>query len=564
MNKNLLKGLFLSFVCSQGILAIATEEDSKEQTNPIHTKTKEDGKVTQSFGNNLIEKVVRTSKLGQAHDEKNIPQEIALKLFHLAIQKTLETNKDLRIKRCEVLQALGSQALARGEFLPDISTNIGYGLNTNRTSKTIKDKNDQRRPNQDTNEKNENGELSAALELRQNLFNGGGSIARIQQASNENKAKFEEYKVLEAEMIFRNFQVMLRIITDRILLHYHETNVAIHKEILKAELEKLKVGEVDRTEVALAESKLAKGEARLAEVKISLEGHAGDLERWTGIKADELSLLHPNFSKFLPQTLEELKKIAEKENNRLLAAHYGALAKKASIKRESSGFSPNIDLTLGATTSETLSRLYKKPANDHSFTKDNLTNTSNSRLSVGVQLRVPFDIKGTVRTNVGGARHDYVKTTITGAKVHGDVMASIETDFANLKEYAAIVEAFKRHVKACEIGFQGNLQELAVGAKVYTQVLKAQSDLLDAQEYLIKAKQQYAEASLRLLQNIGRLTAKTFGVEAFNFDPSNPDTAHESPLPQKPLPQKKKLLSRKEKPVPVKAIIKPAPKKAKI
>lgn len=539
MNKRFLKGLLVTVAFCQGEFVTRAAEDEnsvvlanardisagsegqnskKNGESPKVTQPKKEKRQRYHDGSDLMEKVVRISKMGETScqlSESEKKQRIT-ELVRLVVKKTLESDNALIAKREAYRQNQGNLSLAHGEFLPDVS--IEGGLSSER------DRHDERKVHEDINphtkdpfdpKNNRTDGASVKITLKQNLFNGGASLRKVQYAQLGNKVSYEDYRISEGQEIYKRLEVLFLVIHDIMLINQRKADIAIFEEILKTAVAKMKVGEVDRAEVAGNQSNLEKSRAKYYATLIKFEEHKGDLLRWTGLTPEDVIPYLPLFLKYLPNTLQDAEKIAEMENPSLRKDHYTALMKKAMIRIQSAGWSPRFDLTASAGVLKKNRHDKKQQQMGGSWKDDTCIETSGSDLSVGLMFSMPLDIKGNVRTAVGGAHHDYQATVALGNKEHSDVMSAIGTDWANLVQSKAQVEAWERHVQACFIVLQGTLQELAVGAKVYTQVLKAQKDYMDAQEGLIDARLKYTLLVLKILLNIGRLDAKTFGVTSF-------------------------------------------------
>ncbi|GHS93598.1 hypothetical protein AGMMS49949_06930 [Alphaproteobacteria bacterium] len=556
MKKYLLKTLLLSSLCvpsvSWSVGETSEESDAtKEEAKAEKGTTAADHQASEATeaGMALIKRVLTLASLENFGDSKTGSEEQAsLALFFKALERTLATNKELKKERCDVLKSLTKGDLARSEFLPDLSFETGINGEWPYTHTIQKTKDDSGKySSQPGNEvRNPTSTLSAGLVLKQNLFNGGVSLANRKATSHASKASFEAYKAKEDKAVFDIFILLLNVIHQRLSMKQQEGNVLIYKEFLNAALEKRKVGDIDRSEVALAESKLARAEAQLSAIKIKLEGYVGDLERWTGIKVNDLVLVFPDFAKYLPKDLGEIKNIAAKESHALLAGHYSALAAKASIKVAGREGLPHVDFDAGLRGSHANKDNLHKVGNEYKEFQEQeatvnglyaKTDTDTTSASVGIRLVVPLDFRGAARANESSARHEYVKTTIEGAKTHGDLMSDLETAFYTLVEQKKAIEYQKRYVKANEISFQVAMQEWAVGAKVFTQALKAESDLVEAKGYLLTARRDYAETAIRILGIMGRLNGKTFGIATYDFNPHDkkankvdPDDVSAKPL----------------------------------
>jgi outer membrane protein TolC len=504
------------------VSAISEEEASTDSAGETAQETAKNAPAekgaaaSQHDGGNikLIKKITETLRLGAA---RPATQEEIMQFLRLVIQKTIENNKDLRQARYEVLRGMGAIDNAHGEFLPSANLVAGYTAKKENDDYSVYN-NDGQATNDTKNKKNQ-WDRTTGLEVTYNLFSGFGSVAQVKAANCEVRKNIAEYKMAEADKVYQVLQKLLEIVTLKVLVQENEAGVIVRQEMLKESLAKMKVGSVDRTDVAFAEGQCALAEARLMDLRNKLDSACDEFARWSGLPANDIKMIHPEFCKFLPRSIDEMQQIAKQGNNEIQSKHYASLAKKFAVARARAGFSPTIDI------SASLNALGR---NDHSFNKKDSTSDYSSvgrtnrdlhDYSIAVQVKLPLDTRGTARTNVTGARHDRVKAEIAYAQACEKVSADIIADLGSLERAKKIVESYARQVKAQEISLQCHLQELAVGAAVHTQVLKTLSDLLDAQGDLMKAKQAVADLEMRLLKHIGRLNGDTFGAETLRFEP---------------------------------------------
>jgi outer membrane protein TolC len=526
MNSNFLRTFLLSISLAPFFLATATsEEGGEEETSEViasadvntpSEKTDAEKKgLTYSTANSEAIKKINLALKELSKDYYKASQDEVMNFFKFVMQKVVENNKDLRKARAEVLALMGNNNLARGEFLPDLEANAGY----KGSSKYINKKENGISNNLDHNNKEWGGDIG--LDARWNLFNGGASAAQLKIANNETRAKFEAYKDLEAETILKAFQLLLNIIAYKIIVKQSEANVLINEETLKSALEKLKIGEIDRVDVGYADFKTGKAMAKLEEAKIKLSGFIGDFQLASGISDVEIKAIIPNFESFLPKAFEEMEKVAERENPKILSVNYAAVASKAEISKELAGYLPKVNLEGRVGRVDSFSRENLKTQGSSSYTRGHKMNSYGPQYSAGISVRVPLDIKCTTNTRITGARHKYVQAKVNGAQTRSKVLSDIKTHFCNLDNKKKIIELWKRNAKANEESVQCYLQRLAVGDIVHEKVLVVQADVYECYVDLANAYREYAETQLHLLYSMGRLNPKVFGAVDFNFDPYN-------------------------------------------
>lgn len=561
MQRSVLLTLVSSLVCPFASVVLGGEAAPETKSD---TK-----KLSGDHGQDVIKRILGLYNQTRPSGNEDSDETAAMARFVQAMKFVLENDKTLRMERCKILQSLGSIATAKGAFLPTLALNasVGYkhsplevrGKNTEEAKK--KD------PNLSTEEqkswtKSCGSESSVALELSENLFSGGASLAKLKVATNANKAGYYQYKSTEGSVINDVFKIILEAIENLIMRQANDISVQIYREVVHIALQKLKVGEIDRSEVAQAEINLSKAESWAAEHRIKLEGLLGDVARKTGLTERDLLRLIPNFARFMPASAAEALKLAQKKNGNYLACHFDALAKKSAITAAQADYLPTLDVSCSAGGRKESKDSYRKDSSSGSYTKmSNTDTTGGADLSATLRFSWKFDTQGATRTAVKGAHHEYVRTTVAGSKVYSDLKSEIETDFANLKWCQDKVEAMQRHMKACEICFQATLQELSAGAKVYVQVLKALKDVMESYADLCKAKRILAETQLRIMMNTGNLCPETFHTTGFVFDPNFKETSYESPASRPQELPARKVAARQEKPqvVTVKAQAVPKP-----
>ncbi|MDR1598020.1 MAG: TolC family protein [Holosporales bacterium] len=525
MYKFLFAGVASWLICLQ--YAPATDSgsttDSATESSGGAAEKKSGGGDLNPGVESLVENIIR-----EAHKAIYPGNLKDLTVYKTIIERTIAGSKDLQMARSNVAKVQLGKGTARGSLLPDVTVGSSMGAEFSRNDalnekRTFDGKRIPPQPgieDDDSPSKSKKTQLSGpslSVRVAQNVFNGGASFAALKQATFESKAAFAKYKSSEGESLTKMIKLAFDVIHSRLLLHYRQINLAVFKEILKCEFEKLNVGEVDRSEVAVAEGKYAACEANIQLLQAQLSAYEGDLLRFTGLKGEDLPLEFPDFSQFFPKNLNELKNIAERENSGLLAGHFLLQSCKAAIKQARAGHAPVVDVTLSGSTGSSFAR--QKGARDMNDMPEGYSYARNHArsCSVGIELKVPIDIKGTVSGKISETRQNLIRQTVENQKAHSDLMSELETLHESLMRFTEAANAHKRQVKAYELQVQAVMQEMAVGAKVYTQALTAQGNALDAYKDYVQVLCQLAETRLRILAAIGRLNAQTLDVAALDF-----------------------------------------------
>src|SRR4029077_8149420 len=101
--------------------------------------------------------------------------------------------------------------------------------------------------------------LSATVS--QNVFNGFQTGNRVRQAESNTSIARETLRVTEQTILLNSAIVYMDLLRDGALLELQRRNVEVLQEQLRQTRDRFIVGEVTRTDVAQAESRLAAGRA---------------------------------------------------------------------------------------------------------------------------------------------------------------------------------------------------------------------------------------------------------------------------------------------------------------
>ncbi len=102
---------------------------------------------------------------------------------------------------------------------------------------------------------------SANFTVTQNLFNGFQTANRVRQAESNTSAARETLRVAEQTILQNAATAYMDLLRDSALLELQRRNVEVLQEQLRQTRDRFNVGEVTRTDVAQAESRLAQGRA---------------------------------------------------------------------------------------------------------------------------------------------------------------------------------------------------------------------------------------------------------------------------------------------------------------
>src|SRR5882762_746697 len=143
---------------------------------------------------------------------------------------------------------------------------------------------------------------SANLTISQTLFNGFQTANRVRQAESNTSAARETLRVAEQTILLNAATAYMDLLRDSALLELQRRNVEVLQEQLRQTRDRFNVGEVTRTDVAQAESRLAQGRATVLTAESQYARSRANYRQFVGVEAGSLAAGTP-VDRFSPRTL---------------------------------------------------------------------------------------------------------------------------------------------------------------------------------------------------------------------------------------------------------------------
>ena len=198
-----------------------------------------------------------------------------------------------------------------------------------------------------------NTQKSASVQIVQNLYRGGRTEAQTSQATNVVKAGQAQLKATEQAVLLQAAQSYLDVVRDQSTVDLNASNEAVLKRQLDAETDRLRVGEVTRTDVALAQASYQQARAQHTTAIGTLKTDQAAYQRVVGQAPGKL--VQPVFKYELPASLEDAVAEAEENNPNVVAAEFVERAARDGVDLAQGARLPTIQL-IG-----TFERLYPGP-----------------------------------------------------------------------------------------------------------------------------------------------------------------------------------------------------------
>ena len=349
--------------------------------------------------------------------------------------------------------------------------------------------------------------FGAEINVRQNLFNFGSGSLAIKAGQHTAQAAIYTYYLEEQREIFEAINTYVTFIETKQGYEAFQKRRQSAEVILESEQAKFRLGQVSLVDVSRAEANLAVAQVKEAEATEKHETAKGafaiffgefDPEQITWPFAED-NLLEGGFDKFKERVMSQ--------NYEILSAKYGLLASKASYKSSVAKLLPSVDLTADVTTSYGISENAKKNADQRG-----------TNYSVGVGVTMPLL---NLQQNV--AARSAKSDTRKAAYGYDQALKTLEKKVTSLWETYKLskvrIDAAQKALEASQIAFDGVSNQYRLGEKGLTDVLKAESELLDAETQNIQAKKSHILNVYIIKNTVGELTARALNLNVKYFRP---------------------------------------------
>ena len=341
----------------------------------------------------------------------------------------------------------------------------------------------------------ENTNASLALSAEMVLFDFGRNRLGIEIARASVLATRQALLQVEQQVLLAAVRAYVEVKVSQELVVNQQSNVRLITEELRAAEARFEVGEATRTNVAIAEARLAGSRASLAAAEGSMMIARENYKAATGAYPGNLAALPPLPA--LPRTLEEAQAVARSTNPSIRQAQYLVTAAELQVALAEAQRMPSIGAGV------TLRR------NEFGFDSQSLGLTMNQTLYAGGRL------SSLQRQAIAGK--DRANATLMQTAV--EVMEAVGVAWANLQVQAASIVATDEQVNAAQTAFDGVRQEAEVGSRTTLDVLDAEQELLDARNDRLRAQALRYVGVYQVLFTMGLLTVDHLQLGIATYDP---------------------------------------------
>lgn len=337
--------------------------------------------------------------------------------------------------------------------------------------------------------------ITASLSAELTLWDGGRNALAVDVQKELVLGTRAGLLNVEQQVLLRAVQAYMEVNRIGEFVSLRENNVRLITQELRAAQDRFEVGEVTRTDVALAEARLASARSFLASEQGQLARALEEYESAVGRPARGIAAAAPAPIRY---SLAEATDVALRTHPSLIEAQHSVTASELNIGRAERAMSPTLSL------SGTLQ------LDDEGTQSDRLSLTLGGPIYQGGRL--------TAQVRQFIARRDAARAALLIAA------QTIEQNVANAWSFIEVArasrDASERQVRAAGSAFDTIREEANLGQRTTLDVLNAEQELLDARANLISAEVDETVASYTLLSAMGLLTAQHLNLRVQIYDPA--------------------------------------------
>ncbi|MBK1635248.1 transporter [Rhodovulum adriaticum] len=336
---------------------------------------------------------------------------------------------------------------------------------------------------------------SADVTASLTLYDGGSNRLAIDAAKENVMATRAALIGVEQNVLLAAVQAYMDVFAAIQNASLAENNVRVLTQQLRATEDRFEVGEVTRTDVSLAQSRLAAARSNLVAAQGALANAREAYRRAVGKYPAGLSGI-PSLPS-LPKSTSSARDIAVRSHPDILQAQHNVTAAELNVARAKAAQGPSLSANAGLTAED--------DGGEYGFVGLSLSQT----IYAGGGL---YAAERQARANAERARAALLQSVRL-------IEEQVGSAWANLSVARAQIEATDRQIRAAQLAFEGTKEEARFGARTTLDVLDAEQELLDARTARVQAEANQYVAVYALLASMGLLTVEHLDLGIPTYDP---------------------------------------------
>jgi outer membrane protein len=345
---------------------------------------------------------------------------------------------------------------------------------------------------------------SYGVTYSQTLLNGFGTANRTRQAEQQVSAARETLRNVEQGILLLAATSYMNLIRDAAILSLQRSNVEVLQEQLRQTRDRYDVGEVTRTDVAQAESRLAQARAQLLTAESNYATSRASYRQVVGVEPGRLDPASP-VDRLSPSNLQQAVVLARAQHPAVTTQMFNVDAAMFQVKVAESALYP----TLTAVASVT-----------KSYGSQSVLSNLDQFSAVGqAQLNVPIYQGGSEYSLIRQTKENLQQQRVNLDNQRDTQQQTLVQSWGQLDAAKAQVQATQTQVNAAEIALNGVREEARVGQRTTLDVLNAQQELVNARVSLVTAQRDRVVFSYTVLAGVGQLSPVVLQLDVPVYDP---------------------------------------------
>lgn len=341
---------------------------------------------------------------------------------------------------------------------------------------------------------------SVQATVTQPIFRGGRTTAQTRQAENAVLAQRASLLATEQQVLLDGVSAFVLVIQQGELVRLNASNVQVLVRQLQATNERFRVGEITRTDVAQAESRLAGAQAQLIQAEGNLQIARASYQRVIGELPGRL--VNPQPLRVPVNSAVEAQRLASTNNPLVVAQLFTSASARDAIDVQMAALLPTVTATATA----------------FHLRDQAIPGIRQNGGQATLNLSVPIYQGGAEHSAVRQARQVAQQQLAELDRRRRDAAQLAADSFERLRSARAAVVATRSQIRAQEIALDGVQREAIVGSRTTLDVLNAEQELLTARTNLVNALSVEINASYGVAASIGRMTAQDLGLPVELYD----------------------------------------------
>lgn len=340
--------------------------------------------------------------------------------------------------------------------------------------------------------------LNSSLSLTANftLLDFGRNALAVDVAKESVLATREALIGVEQQVLLTAVQAYVDVRLSQEIVVLRQSNFRLITQELRAAQDRFEVGEITRTDVAIAEARLASSRASLAAAEGDFTVARESYKAATGAYPGRLAALPTPPA--TARSLKDAQAVAQRTHPSIRQAQREVTIAGLNVARGKAAMKPS--LTARATIS----------VDDDGLDSETLGLNLNQTLYAGGRLSALYRQAMAARDASRAGLH----------QIAVQVAQNVGNAWATLTVTAASIDASRRQIEASQTAFDGVREEAALGVRTTLDVLDAEQELLDARAARLEAEAGRYVGVYVLLSSMGLLTVDHLQLGIPTYDPA--------------------------------------------